>query len=213
MKSFVKGRFGRKSKGSRRLEHPRDLMRGDMIGLNDSFALPPELRGKPFRVVGVNTYQFEHEFDTSFTLESDTDERIDLIVENDSGLERLAISMTIERDVVGTLFDLDEFAKVFDGDEPAALVLLPGAGCERWVTDRYHQVAQAERGYYYEKDYRATRPPGDEGEGEPFDYFQLVSEGGEHALEIEVFGDGETEVIVTIYRPVDDIHDLWPSAE
>ena len=35
---------------------------------------------------------------------------------------------------------------------------------------------------------------------------------GGHAIEIEVWTGGETDVFVTIYRPISDIKELWPGS-
>ena len=61
------------------------------------------------------------------------------------------------------------------------------------------------------KDYRGARPSDYEGDGEPFDYYCLVDSSESHAVEIEVYPGGETDVSLTLYRDVDDIKDLWPA--
>ena len=82
---------------------------------------------------------------------------------------------------------------------------------EPWLADSYFQEAKAESGYFYEKDCRKGGPAGYEGDGEPFEYYLLVSADRGHAIEIEVYAGGDTEVSLTLYRPIDDIKDLWPA--
>jgi hypothetical protein len=213
VKSFIKGVWSRtrKEPAARRLEHPRDLLEGDIIQIIDSYALPPMLQNQSLRVVSVSTYQFEHEFSTSFSLEGQGHEKMDLIVEQEDGHENLAFTLKIGRDTVEELFDMDQFAELFEVGEPALVERQADPqDLAGWTAPLYRQGSQAERGYHYPRDYRGTRPPDDEGEGEPFDYYAATSDDGGHAIEIEVWAGGETDVFVTIYRPVSDIKELWP---
>ncbi len=214
MKSFIKGLWSRtKSEPeARELNHPSHLQVGDMVHLSDSFGLPRRLRDQPFKVIGLVTYQFEHQFSTSFALEGRNQDHIDLTIEKDGGREIAAFSLSVDRTQVEELFDLDAFALIFDGEDPAELSPQGTLDMEGWLADSYNQQSQGERGYYYEKDYRSSRPPEHEGEGEPFDYFLLVSPDGERGIEIEVYEGGETEVSLTLYRPLDDIKELWPAS-
>ena len=193
------------------LTHPEDLEIGDMLQLSDSFGLPRRLRDQSFKVIGLVTYQFEHQFSTSFALEGKNQDHINLTIEKDGGREIAAFSLSVDSSQVEQLFDLEEFSQIFDGDDPAVLSPQDTLDMEGWLSDNYLQESRAERGYYYEKDFRKSGPPVHEGEGEPFDYFFLASPDRSHGIEIEVFEGGETEVSLTLYRPVDDIKDLWPA--
>jgi|TARA_Y100000310_G_scaffold341815_1_gene442279 hypothetical protein len=213
MKSFVKALWSRTKKDpeSRQLDHVRDLLEGDLVNISDSYALPAQIRASSFKVVAVSTYQFEYEFETSFSLEGQDDYRIELLVEKEDGRERAAFSLSIDRDVVEQLFDLDQFSEVFDEDAQPVLELQQEPDdLAGWTAPLYRRQSCAERGYYYEQDYRGSSPPDEEGEGEPFDYYGLVSDDGDHAVDIEVWDTGETDVVLTIYRPISDIKELWP---
>ena len=111
MKSFVKGLWSRtKSEPEvRKLDSPKDLDIGDMIQLSDSFGLPPRLREHMFKVIGLVTYQFEHQFSTSFSLEGRNQDHIDLTVDSDAGRANAAFSLSIDRSIVEQIFDLDDF--------------------------------------------------------------------------------------------------------
>ena len=216
MKSFLKGVWSRTKKEpvARRLEHPRDLAVGDIIHLTDSYALPASLRDQSLRVISVGTYQYEYEFATTFALQGQGDETIDMVVEKEDGRENLALSMKINRDTVAELFDLDQFADLFSEDSQVVLERQSDPeDLSFWTAPAYRQNACAERGFFYEKDYRDSKPPDEEGEGEPFDYFAATSDEGNHALEVEVWEGGETDVVLTVYRPMEDIKELWPGSD
>lgn len=213
MKSFVKALWSRTKKDpdSRQLDHPSDLLEGDLVTITDSYALPAQLRAGSFKVVAVATYQYEHEFDTEFSLEGQDDDRVSLLIEKEDGRERAAFSLSIDRDVVEQLFDPDQFSEIFDEDVQTVLQLQQESKeLAGWTAPVYRQQACAETGYYYQQDYRGSEPPDEEGEGEPFEYYTLVSDDGDYAVEIEVWEGGETDVVLTIYRPISDIKELWP---
>jgi len=216
MKSFVKALWSRTKKDpeSRQLDHPRDLLQGDLVNITDSYALPTQLRGGSFKVIAVATYQFEYEFETNFSLEGQDDCRLNLLIEQEDGRERAAISLSVDRDEVERLFDVDQFSEVFDEELQTVLDLKQESDeLAGWTAPLYRQQACAERGYFYQQDYRGSSPPDEEGEGEPFDYYCLVSDDGNYAVEIEVWDGGETDVVLTIYRPLSDIKELWPGRQ
>lgn len=212
MKSFIKGIFGSKDETVRKLDHPRDLILGDMLQMSDSFGLPPRLRKQIFKVTGIATYQFEHEYATCFTLLGENQDEIDVTIENSAGREHASFSLAINRDIVEQLFDLDDFALIFE-DEPLTLKPIAQLDFEPWLAEAYHVDSRGERGYYYEKDCRGKGPSPYEGDGEPFDFYGLASSDGKKALEVEVYEGGETEVFLVLNRDTTDIADLWPAAK
>ncbi|MDG2072004.1 MAG: hypothetical protein P8J55_09840 [Pseudomonadales bacterium] len=212
MSSFIKGLWSRTKKDPevRQLDHPRDLMTGDIVQLSDSFGLPEQLRNQAFKVVGISTWQFEHNFSTSFALQSQNDDSVDLTIEEEAGRETAVFSFAISRDVVEQLFDLDEFGSIFD-EETTILTLQGAAGMDGLVAQQYHQISSGERGFYYENDYRDSCPPEYEGSGEPLDYYCLIDNEEAFAVEVEVYEGGETDVALTVYRDLDVIKELWPA--
>ncbi|MBV1877049.1 MAG: hypothetical protein KUG79_05365 [Pseudomonadales bacterium] len=215
MKSFIKGLWSRtKSEPKVRvLEEPGDLMVGDMIQLSDSFSLPPRLRKQNFKVVGVATQQFEHEFSTCFSLEGVNHDLIDLTIERSGGRQQAAFSLAIDRTQVEQVFDLDEFAAIFDDELPVQLSPTNTLDLQAWLAPQYQLQAQAETGYFHDQDCRQAGPSEYVGDGEPFDYYCLVSADKTQAIEIEVYAGGETEVSLTLYRPREDIIDMYPAAQ
>ena len=214
MKSFVKGLWSRtkSTPKPRALDNVEDLLVGDMIELSDSFGLPPRLRNQQFRVIGIVTYQFEHEFQTTFNLEGVNNDHLDLTIENDGGRQSAAFSLSVDQHKVEQIFDMDQFSQVFDGEALARLGATEFEGLEHWLAADYQQEVRAQRGYFYNQDCRGQGPSKFEGDGEAFDYYFLVTPDQTHGVEIEVYGGGDTEVSLTLYRPVTDIKALWPAA-
>jgi hypothetical protein len=204
--------FKKKSAPQRNLEHPKDLKTGDMLQMIDSFALPKELKGQTLRVTDVNTYQYEYENDFEYVLKGDTGRSIFLTIENDDGEEWANFSIKIQRQDVDDLFTLDKFADIFDLDELVTIARVNDVdGFERWTTTSYTQKSQPSTGYYYSKDYRNMQIPKHvEDGGEPVECIDLEDADGSFAINIEVWDDGETDISLTISRPLGDIVDLFP---
>ena len=211
--SFLKGLWKRKKAGPRVLEHARDLMKGDLVQLANHYGLPEQLRDRMFKVIGICTYQFEHGNDTCFSLETTDNRQINLTIESDAGREMAAFSCAVDRRTVEELFDPDEFAQIFDSDDSVSLTLKNDAGMDGWVAPSYHQETKGEKGYFYDKDYRDSAPPIEEGAGESFEYYFLLSDDETRGVEIEVFSGGETEVSLVFYCDIEMIKDLWPAEQ
>lgn len=201
-----------KTREARSLERPEDLQLGDMLQVRDSYLLPVQLRGRNFRVLEISTYQFEHEFNTSFSLESDQNFAVDLLIEGEVGRTEAVFSTALERSQVESLFDPDQFADIFTAG-PADLQLLAGdESLAGWLAEKYHRRSFAERGFYYPRDYRGSRPPDAASEGEPFDYYCMVSGDGSRSVEVEVWQHGDADVTLSLHLPCSDICELWPGA-
>ncbi len=213
---FLDKLFGnKKSQAPKRvLDHPKKLNPGDMISLDDSFALPPQLKGQQLKVERVSCYEYEHNRSAEWQLRGNDNLPIFMSVETDDE-EWLCFSVKVTRDKVEQLFDLDEFAKIFEEPGQAVLKLKPEARSQlpelaHWLADEYHQSTFAAYGYYHQNDYRLMSPPA--GRGEPFESYRLDSADESRAVEIEVYESGETDVMLTLYRPLSDIRDFWPGA-
>ncbi|MBR9727734.1 hypothetical protein ACFOD0_05385 [Shewanella intestini] len=215
---FLSGLFGKKAAPARKLSHPNDLLKGDMLTLDDSFALPSQLRKQQLRVEGIHTYEYERNKQAELLLRGNSDRAIFMsYIEEDDPY--LSISIKITRADVEDMFEMDEFALLFE--EPGHAILntkgLP-AELENelgpWLSEQYHQVEFAKFGYFHRQDYRTTTPPQAENaqHGDQFESYSLINSDETHAIDVEVYEGGETEVMLTLYRPLSDIREYWPGS-
>lgn len=204
--------FKKKQAPVRKLSHPKELQKGDMLQLIDSFALPSSLKGQTLHVTDVNTYQYQYESETEFVLKGDSGLAIFLTVENDDGEEWANFSIKIQRQDVDDLFTLDQFAGVFDSEDLVELERVEDVkDFERWTAANYKQSSQPSTAYYYNQDYRGRKIPEHvEDGGEPLEYINLEDSDEMFGINIEVWDDGETDVSLTLTRPLSDIVDLFP---
>ena len=213
---FISRLFGKKDVPARQLSHPTHLQLGDMITLDDSFALPEQLRGQQLRVEAVHTYEYERSQHTEWLLKGHGADTIFLGIEQDDETH-LAFSIKISRNQVEQLFDLDAFSTLFDEPGKAQLSVQPlepelAKRLEQWLGKQYHQVSYGDFGYFHREDYRGTKPPQDANgaTGEPFESYQLLDEDECRAIDVEVYEGGDTDVLLTLYRPLTDIRAYWP---
>jgi hypothetical protein len=212
--SFFKNIFNKEQPKTRQVTSPAQLKTNDIIVLNDSFALPEALRGKEFQVNAVNCYEFENEVQTEWVLKNDANETVYLTLDVDDETY-LKFSLEIDHEDVESLFDLDEFATIFE--EPGDAFLEKQQDTEKttqWTSEQYQQCIFAKVGYFHRKDNRCENISSYEGKdaGEPFELYQLLDQDESRGIDIEVWEDGDTDVFLTLYRPLTDIVDIYPGS-
>ncbi|MCL1137581.1 DUF4178 domain-containing protein [Shewanella pneumatophori] len=214
---FLSSLFGKKEEPKRQLDHPTKLNKGDMISLDDSFALPPQLRGQQLRVEAVNTYEYQRKQQTEWVLKGHGNDTIFLSLDEDDETY-LGLSIKLNRGLVEALFDLDQFSEIFEEPGKAELTTKTLSAdlhdYEQWLSAHYHQVSSGDFGYFHRQDYRGQKPPqdADGATGDAFEAYQLLDDDEDKAIDVEVYEGGETDVMLTIYRPLSDIRDYWPGA-
>lgn len=212
--SFLKNIFKKNTKEPRKLTQVNQLLIGDIIVLTDSFALPESLRQQQFQVKAVNSYEFEDKVQTEWALSGANSLEIFLSLEVDD-VSELKLSLKIQHEDVECLFDLERFSEIFD--EPGNAFLDRQADNEltsMWSSEQYQQSVFAKVGYFHRKDHRSENLSAYEGKdsGEQFELYTLYNEDHSKGIDIEVWGDGDTEVCLTIFRPMTDIIDMYPAS-
>lgn len=213
--SFIKNIFTKdKKQEQRKLTQVNQLLVGDIIVLTDSFALPEILRNQQFQVTAVNSYEYEENTQTEWTLQGSNDLLLFLTLEVDDTTE-LKFALKIEHADVETLFDLDAFSQIFD--EPGEAFLERQADTSlttSWSSEQYQQSIFAKVGYFHRKDHRSENLSAYEGKdsGEQFELYTLYDEDQSKGIDIEVWQDGDTDVFLTIFRPLTDIIDMYSAS-
>ena len=211
--NFIKKMFGEK-KVERQLTSPKDLTTGDIIVLTDSFALPENLRKQQYQVTAVNSYEFEHRTQIEWMLTGTDDSEIYLSLEEDDKTY-LKFSLKIHHQEVETLFNLDDFSIIFEEDQPANLTRLKDCdNTQGWTNEQYNQQAFAQVGFFHKKDHRTEALSQYNGKdaGEQFELYTLYDNNEDKGIDIEVWNDGDTDVFLTLFRPLTDIIDMYPGS-
>ncbi|MCJ8296976.1 MAG: hypothetical protein MJK15_21490, partial [Colwellia sp.] len=198
--NFLKKIFNKSNNEQRKLTEVNQLLVGDIIVLTDSFALPESLRGQDFQVKAVNSYEFENKVQTEWALVGTNALEIFLSLEVDD-ITELKLSLKIQHEDVETLFDLEQFAEVFD--EPGQAFLdkkADSAITAMWSSEQYQQSVFAKVGFFHRKDHRTENLSAYEGKdsGEQFELYSLFNEDQSKGVDVEVWQDGDTEVCLTL---------------
>ncbi|TYK67419.1 hypothetical protein [Colwellia echini] len=212
--NFLKKIFSKSTDTPRKLTKVSQLLVGDIVVLTDSFALPETLRGQQFQVKAINSYEFEHKVQTEWALLGSNHLEIFLSLEVDD-ITELKLTLKIQHEDVETLFDLDNFSQVFD--EPGEAFLEKKSDTEltkMWSSDQYQQSVFATVGFFHRKDHRSESLSPYEGKdsGEQFELYSLYNEDQSKGVDVEVWQDGDTEVCLTLFRPLSDIVDMYPGS-
>jgi len=211
--SFFRCVFNKEEK-QRSLTDVKDLKAKDIIVLTDSFGLPEALRKQQFQVSAVNCYEFERKTQTEWVLLGNDDIELYLTLDEDDKTE-LKFSLKVNHQEVESLFELDEFSTVFDEpgnaflDKKSDNTLTSG-----WTSPQYQQNIFSEVGYFHRKDNRIESLSSYEGNdaGEQFELYALLDQDQSRGIDIEVWQDGDTDVFLTLYRPMSDIVDMFPGS-
>lgn len=212
--SFFKKIFNKNDEAPRILSNVSELNKGDIIVLTDSFALPENMRNQQFEVSAVNTYEYEYNKQTEWVLKGNQAIELFLTLDVDD-TTYLKFALKIDDSEVETLFNLDEFSTIFDEpgraflervDEPTRL--------QQWSSEQYQQQIFAKVGYFHRLDHRSQNISQYEGSdaGEQFEQYCLFDKDQSRGIDIEVWQDGDTDVFLTLYRPLTDIIDMYPGS-
>lgn len=205
--------FNKTKQEQRKLTQVNQLLVGDIIVLTDSFALPEALRGQEFQVSAINTYEYEHHNQLEWVLKGNNNLELFLSLEADDTTE-LKFSIKIEREDVESLFDLDDFSEIFD--EPGQAFLNKQQDSDLtmgWSDEEYQQNTFAKVGYFHRKDHRSENLSAYQGKdsGEQFELYALFNADQSKGIDIEVWQDGDTDVCLTLFRPLTDVVDMYPA--
>jgi len=201
-------------KEQRKLTQVNQLLVGDIIVLTDNFALPESLRGQQFQVTAVNSYEYQHNIQTEWVLQGNNDLLLFLSLEIDD-ITELKFALKIERDEVESLFNLDNFAQIFDEPGQAQLNRQSDSNnTAMWSCDFYQQSTFAKVGYFHRKDHRSENLSAYEDDdcGEQFELYTLYNEDENKGVDVEVWQDGDTDIFLTLFRPTTDIVDMYPGS-
>ena len=198
----------------RKLNHVSELKQNDVIVMSDSFGLPETLRAKQFQVSAVSTYEYEFTKQIEWTLQGEED--IDLFLSLDSDDRTyLKFSLKISHQDIESLFDLDDFSVIFEESESAFLTRQNDTSrTQQWSSEEYKQSGDLKVGYFHRKDYRSENISSYEGKdaGDQFELYTLFDVDDSRGIDVEVWQDGDTDVFLTLYRPLTDIVDLFPGS-
>lgn len=196
----------------RSLTRPEELQTGDIVILKERRTLPPELQGQQLEVTDIGTAQYSDGTEKSVTLRSVDNKTYYMCVDQNDGDPRLSFSIKVPRKIVLTLFDEDDFAQLWDEGFARLETKTKPENIADWLADSYQQDVKDGEGYYYDRDCADESPSkhqDDDGQEFRFHECSAITDDN-HALSVEVWSDGETDIFLVISTPLDVIADMLP---
>lgn len=177
-------------------------------GIRFGFMRQNNLSGRTLSVTDVSSYLFDSDSFASYQLrDEDTDVNMILAEGERPQDSYLALSLPLKDKWFSSLFAAlppKQWLKLKADDKvtvSADKVIMP----QGWLLNNYRHVLTT-KGRKVDGDYRQSRHSElAEFYSDPFDYVLLVSETGEHAIELEKYENGSMKIYATVYRPVSDI--------
>ena len=195
----------------RKLSHPRDLRTGDIIKFQ--YLDQSDISGKEFEVSQINTYIYDDELCyPELVLKDRSGGLLYLMVEEEDGEESLAITKKISKARVYDVLSAKDMEAVLKGGLGVKInIASKPENLEEWLVGDYTKIADSVQGEFVKGDARHLSFEALE-KRESFSSYTLEDDDGDYALEIEVYGTGETELGVTVYHDIGEIEEMWPAS-
>jgi len=208
-----------KDTATRSLTKAIELEVGDIVVLNERQSLPKILRSQELEVTSVGTHQYSDGIEKELTFRSIDNKTYYMSIDDNDGDPLLCFSIKIERAEVETLFDLGQFARLFEDASYAQLEVksIPER-LKDWVGgDNYHQTLSHGEGYYFKDDLiaKGVIPSSHEDESsEAFRFHECESsDNDDYGLLVEIWSSGETDVFLSVSTPLDVVAEMWPNGK
>ena len=207
---FIKSIFGGgdKSPPPQHIESPNDLKLGDIVKME--FADQAAISGQTLKVTEQIFYDISAvESCKPVSVMEGGEQRVYLSTSKVNVELPLEVAIAILPDSVDKLFSLKQFAPIFDEPDntdhrlklKSKLDELQGFVAQSYFQERTNEA------YRSSKDCRDTTL--NDSDWTAFDYKLLVSDDRRHAIRIEVFDGGRTDVYLIAYLALHKVEDYW----
>lgn len=209
-------RFKDKAPTARQLEHPRDLLVGDMVEFN--LMSQADISNRSFQVSKIWTLDLGGDKHKRIYFQlDDIGSQIRLRAVDDNTFE---LGLEVYPDTLLKIFSEADIAMILDAESGVNHHLSSHVAINDlpqeligWVAENYRQEG-FDLAYRYEDDYRNKSLPEQVGGSEEgCDFAWLISDNRQHAIEFRVFDGGRTEVHLCAYLPIRKIESLWPAKQ
>lgn len=200
-----------KSPPSSPIESPKDLRPGDMLKME--FSEQTLISGQTLKVSEQVFYDLSAvENCKTVSILEGADQRVLLSISTVNPERPLEVALAILPDKVFELFKRKQFVAIFEEPDNTDHRINRKARVELnefqgFVGDSYYQERTNEA-YRSEKDCR-DKTLG-ESDWTAFDYKLMVTDDRRHAVRIEVFDGGRTDVYLIAYLALNKIEEYWP---
>ncbi len=208
---FLKSMFGGGDKSSpRRIESPKDLKAGDMVKME--FANQSVISGQTLKVSEQFFYDVSPiESCKTVSVMDGADRRVYLSYSGINADRPLEVAISVLPEMIFKLFKEESFVAIFDEPDNTDHRLKLKNELEEvqgFVGPSYYQERTNEA-YRSIKDCRINSLNDADWQG--FDYKLMVADDRQHAIRIEVFDGGRTDVYLIAYLSLSKVEEYWPA--
>jgi len=208
---FLKSMFGGggEEPPPRRIESPKDLKTGDMLKME--FASQSVISGQTLKVSEQFFYDVSSvENCKTVSVMEGVDRRVYFSYSAVNPDKPLEVAISVLPETIFKLFKQSKFVAIFEEPDNTDHRLNLKTELEEvqgFVGQSYYQERTNEA-YRSAKDCRENKLTDSEWAG--FDYKLMVSDDRQHAIRIEVYDGGRTDVYLIAYLPLNKIEEYWP---
>lgn len=195
------------------IESPKGLSVGDILKME--FAEQSLISGQTLKV----TEQFFYDISAvesckPVSVMEGADQRIYLSTSNVNPDRSLEVSVAVRPETIFKLFKRKKFIAIFDEPENTdhrinrKIDLAELGDLQGFVGESYFQERTNEA-YRSTKDCRQHAR--NDSDWTAFDYKLLVTDDRQHAVRIEVFDGGRTDIYLIAYLPLNKVEEYWPA--
>ncbi len=198
----------------RKLNHPRDLQKGDMLTFKPRSIVPKNLQEQTLTVEQVQAYQYSEGLVPEFVLRTTKGETFTAQIAEEEEGEYLILAKKLSHVQVVSVFKQDEFGEVF-GDNFAQVTVNQGAVTEEiapWIGEKYFQTVKEGVGFFYNEDRREKGVSDYVDDSEELRFHECEGSPDHFSLNIEIWEDGSTDVYAELSLPLNVIEEMWPSS-
>jgi len=212
---FLKSMFGGgdKSPPARVIESPQDLTVGDMVKME--FAEQTLISGQTLKVSEQVFYDVSAvEHCKTVSVMNGADQRVLLSHSSVNPDQPLEVAIAILPEKVFEIFNRDQFVAIFEEPDNAdhrlhcKIKLNELDELQGFIGKSYFQERTNEA-YRSQKDCRGKTLSDSDWTG--FDYKLMVADDRQHAIRIEVFDGGRTDVYLIAYLALSKVEEYWPA--
>jgi len=200
---------GDKASSPRNISSPKDLKTGDMLKVE--FASQAVVSGQTLKVSEQFFYDVSSvENCKTVSVMEGVDRRVYLSYSSVNPDKPLEVAISVLPDTIFKLFKESKFVAIFeepDNTDHRLNLKTELDEVQGFVGQAYYQERTNEA-YRSVKDCREN--PLTDADWSGFDYKLMVSDDRQHAIRIEVFDGGRTDVYLIAYLPLNKIEEYWP---
>lgn len=206
--------FKKDKTAPRKLDHPKDLIAGDLLTFKPRSIVPESLQSETLSVVEVTSYQYSEGLVPEFVVRTPAGDTFTMQCSEEEDGEYITLAKELSRDQVLELFDGDAFSELFGESFAEFATNMDNVPEElkSWVGEGYRQSVKEGVAFFYDEDRRSKGVSQyEDDDSEELRFHECEGSPDDYSLNVEIWEDGSTDVYVEVSMPINVIEEMWPN--